>query len=267
MSTSSSRVATGNALAGAFSNLYSLRGGGPLLVIAHRGASAQFAENSLHAINHCAAVGAHAVEVDVRRTKDGQFVIFHDADLKRIDGTKVSLEELSVVELNQRLVEANRPPVLTLSQLKHEYNRQLPIVFDLKLRQLPNALTDVLAKLPFPFFLGIRHLSGLAKVNTRWDRTRIVALVPEPATIERFVRSGAGIIRLWENWVTPKLVLKVRKLDAQVWVMMGQSGSAGNTDKKSLARILDSGVDGVLLNDPEMALSFLNDIPTAEVDT
>lgn len=199
-------------------------------------------------------MGAHAVEVDVRRTKDGQFVIFHDADLKRIDGTKVSLEELYLKELNQRLVKANFPPVLTLPQLKHEYNRQLPIVFDLKFQQLPDSLIDMLATLPFYFYLGIRRLSALATVNTRWDRTRILALVPEPDTIEEFVQSGAGIIRLWEDWVTPELVLEVRKLDAQVWVMMGRSGSVGNTDKKSLARILDAGVDGVLLNDPEMAL-------------
>jgi len=199
-------------------------------------------------------VGAHAVEVDVRRTKDGQFVIFHDADLKRIDGTKVSLEELYLKELNQRLFKANLPPVLTLPQLKHEYNRQLPIVFDLKFQQLPDSLIDMLATLPFYFYLGIRRLSALATVNAQWDRTRILALVPEPDTIEEFVQSGAGIIRLWEDWVTPELVLEVRKLDAQVWVMMGRSGSVGNTDKKSLARILDAGVDGVLLNDPEMAL-------------
>lgn len=192
--------------------------------------------------------------MDVRRTKDGQFVIFHDADLKRIDGTKVSLEQLSFPELNQRLVKANRPPVLTLPQLKHEYNRQLPIVLDLKLQQLPESLIDTLATLPFYFYLGIRRLSALAKVNTQWDPARILALVPEPATIEEFVQSGAGIIRLWEDWVTPELVLEVRKLEAQVWVMMGRSGSVGNTDKKSLARILAAGVDGVLLNDPEMVL-------------
>lgn len=192
--------------------------------------------------------------MDVRRTKDGQFVIFHDADLKRIDGTKVSLEQLSFPELNQRLVKANRPPVLTLPQLKHEYNRQLPIVLDLKLQQLPESLIDTLATLPFYFYLGIRRLSALAKVNTQWDPARILALVPEPATIEEFVQSGAGIIRLWEDWVTPELVLEVRKLEAQVWVMIGRSGSVGNTDKKSLARILAAGVDGVLLNDPEMVL-------------
>lgn len=201
-------------------------------------------------------MGAHAVEVDVRRTKDGQFVIFHDADLKRIDGTKLSLEELSVQELNQRLAKANRPPVLTLSQLKNEYNRQLPIVFDLKFQPLPDSLIDMLPTLRFYFYLGIRRLSALAKVNTKWDRTRILGLVPKPASIEKYVQSGAGIIRLWENWVTPELVLEVRKLEAQVWVMMGRSGSAGNTDKESLARILATGVDGVLLNDPEMALDI-----------
>ena len=86
--------------------------------------------------------------------------------------------------------------------------------------------------------------------------------MPEPASIEKFVQSGAGIIRLWEDWLTPELVLEVRKLEAQVWVMMGRPGSVGNSDKKSLARIVDAGVDGVLLNDPEMALTYLKTVAT-----
>ena len=200
-------------------------------------------------------MGAHGVEVDVRRTRDGQFVIFHDADLKRIDGTEVSLEELSVAELNQRLVKANRPPVLTLAQLKHDYNRQLPIVFDLKFQQFPNSLMDMLGTLPFYFYLGIRRLSVLATVRTQWDRARILALVSEPATIVGFLQSGAGIVRLWEDWVTPELMLMIKNWDAQVWVMMGRPGAVGHTDEKALARIILFGVDGILLNDPRIALN------------
>lgn len=48
-------------------------------MIAHRGASAAFPENTLAAFRAAAALGADAVELDVRRTADGHPVVHHDA--------------------------------------------------------------------------------------------------------------------------------------------------------------------------------------------
>jgi glycerophosphoryl diester phosphodiesterase len=48
-------------------------------VIAHRGASAAFPENTLAAFRGAAALGADAVELDARRTADGLVVVHHDA--------------------------------------------------------------------------------------------------------------------------------------------------------------------------------------------
>lgn len=50
-------------------------------VIAHRGASAAFPENTLAAFSGAAALGADAVEFDVRRTADGAAVVHHDAEV------------------------------------------------------------------------------------------------------------------------------------------------------------------------------------------
>lgn len=51
------------------------------LVIAHRGASAAFPENTVAAFEGARAQGADWVELDVRRTADGALVILHDAAL------------------------------------------------------------------------------------------------------------------------------------------------------------------------------------------
>jgi glycerophosphoryl diester phosphodiesterase len=50
-------------------------------VIAHRGASARFRENTLAAFRGAAELGDDGVELDVRRTSDGAGVVHHDADL------------------------------------------------------------------------------------------------------------------------------------------------------------------------------------------
>ena len=52
-------------------------------VIAHRGASARAPENTLSAVRAAVACGADGVEIDVRRSRDGEFVVLHDATLGR----------------------------------------------------------------------------------------------------------------------------------------------------------------------------------------
>ena len=58
-----------------------------MLVIAHRGASAAFPENTLAAFSGAVAQGADGVELDVRRTADGRLALSHDDTLP--DGTVV----------------------------------------------------------------------------------------------------------------------------------------------------------------------------------
>ena len=53
------------------------------LVVAHRGASEQFPENTLAALRAAVAQHAHVVEFDVWQTKDGAWVLLHDATLDR----------------------------------------------------------------------------------------------------------------------------------------------------------------------------------------
>jgi glycerophosphoryl diester phosphodiesterase len=54
------------------------------LVIAHRGASREAAENSPAAFEAAIALGADAVEFDVRRTADGELVVHHNASRRGI---------------------------------------------------------------------------------------------------------------------------------------------------------------------------------------
>lgn len=52
-------------------------------VVAHRGDWRFFPENSLDGIDHAIEVGSDMIETDLRRTRDGRFVIMHDKTLDR----------------------------------------------------------------------------------------------------------------------------------------------------------------------------------------
>ena len=53
------------------------------VVIAHRGGSRLRPENTMLAFEHAVALGVDAIECDVHLSKDGQFVVIHDATVDR----------------------------------------------------------------------------------------------------------------------------------------------------------------------------------------
>ncbi|MEQ7124313.1 glycerophosphodiester phosphodiesterase family protein [Actinopolymorpha sp. B11F2] len=60
------------------------------MIAAHRGASGDAPENTSAAFEEALAQGADVIELDVRRTADGELVVFHDANLRRTtDATRV----------------------------------------------------------------------------------------------------------------------------------------------------------------------------------
>lgn len=68
-------------------------------VVAHRGDSKHFPENTLPAFESAVKMGIDVVETDIHITKDGQLVIWHDPTLERnTDGTG-RVEDHSLAEL------------------------------------------------------------------------------------------------------------------------------------------------------------------------
>ena len=68
---------------------------GMFLNIAHRGDSSNAPENTMSAFEAAIAAGASAVELDLRRTADGQVVVMHDRRVDRTTDGEGALESLS----------------------------------------------------------------------------------------------------------------------------------------------------------------------------
>lgn len=76
-----------------------------VLVVAHRGDWKDAPESSLLSIESCIAKGADIVEIDVRMTKDGQFIVLHDDSLDRTTNGTGSVGASTLAEIRKlRLV-------------------------------------------------------------------------------------------------------------------------------------------------------------------
>ncbi len=69
------------------------------LIIAHRGDLSTAPENTLPAFHRARDAGADGVELDVRVTKDGQLVVFHDRTLDRTSNGRGLVSNFTLAEI------------------------------------------------------------------------------------------------------------------------------------------------------------------------
>lgn len=70
-------------------------------IIAHRGFSSQYPENSRIAIAQAIELPIEWVEIDLRRSKDGHWVVIHDASLKERFGLEGCIEDHDLTRLKE----------------------------------------------------------------------------------------------------------------------------------------------------------------------
>ena len=87
--------------AGSFSFFEPLQPPRVVQVMAHRGASGQAPENTRPAILRCIEDGFEWAEVDVRLSKDGQHVLWHDSTLDKLGSAGKLVNQLTLAELKE----------------------------------------------------------------------------------------------------------------------------------------------------------------------
>jgi len=234
-------------------------------LIAHRGGSLG-KENSFETFLASARMGADMVECDIRRTKDGVLVIYHDNSLERLAGYPVSVCDVTLEEM-QRMHEAEGLEVLTFDRLAAEYKEETPILLHVKLTDYDEAFAKHVVASGLPVVPGLVSLDMLKCFAPLLPPERILAFIPKPEMAKDFYDHGAGIIRLWEQWLVKITPADVKAMcpDAQVFIMacnlkLGEDKEIPletmDGSLESLEKCFALGADGVLLNDIEMALNW-----------
>jgi len=106
---------------------------------AHRGASCYAPENTLSSFYLGIRQGANGIETDIRRTKDGVLILFHDDLLDRITSAKGSVSDYTWSELSKILVYGEKEKMflpdrlVTLEQFLH-YFSHLDLTFALEFK-------------------------------------------------------------------------------------------------------------------------------------
>jgi glycerophosphoryl diester phosphodiesterase len=226
-----------------------------LTAVAHRGAPYRHRENTLDSLRAGLGLGADAVEVDVRTTRDGVPVLLHDSTLDRLWKVERPLSALSAAELSG--LTAGGVPTLAAALLATGGSRVMVDLPGAVNRRAVRRVLDVVREHEAeervyysagpPTLLAVRAAAPTAELALTWK----TLAPPRPALLD-------AIRPRWLNYrfglVTGPLVDRVHR--------GGHLLSVWTPDtRRSMRRLMELGVDSITTNRVD-ALCALRRQPT-----
>lgn len=122
-------------------------------LIAHRGLSSKYYENTLPAFLHACKSDFFGIETDIQFTLDNKIICFHDKSIKRLIGEKKKINELKLKELlkksfKQRSTLTNKATICTFSHYlkvckKYKKHCVIEIKYKVNVKQLSIILKKI----------------------------------------------------------------------------------------------------------------------------
>jgi glycerophosphoryl diester phosphodiesterase len=224
---------------------------------AHRGASHYCPENTMMAFYAGMQMGANGIETDVRRTRDGVLVLFHDETLTRVTGAEGGVADHTYAELQELLVKKGElhDKIPTLADfLAHFAYRDITFAIELKADGIEKEVADLI------FRYGVAEktvvtafeLHRLENIKAYAPALRVgyLADAVDDALVEKLVAMGAAEICPHGRDVTPENVEKwhARGLNVRAW---------GIANEEIMKRVCDAGADGMTVNFPDLLLRYI----------
>ena len=215
------------------------------LKIGHRGAKGYITENTLESFSKAIEVGANAIELDVRRSKDAQLIISHDDNLKKVFGKDVLVSESTLQELKQ--LTGNM--IVTLEEaLRFIGGKVEKILIELKETGYEESVLDLITKEHLrERVIVVSFLEeALARVRDLDETIETGLIYTKPKKpIETALRLNAQYLVALYRFVHRKNVAKAHKsnLKVIVWTI--------NT-KKEAEEYVAKDVDGIASDKPDI---------------
>lgn len=227
---------------------------------AHRGASEYCPENTMLSFYTGIYMGANGIETDVRKTKDGVLVLFHDNALERVtDGVGTvadyTYEELSALQVKNGDL-TDRIPTLD-DFLAHFAKMDITLAIELKGEGCEREVADMIYKYGAQKKCMITsfNLDYIKAIKEYAPALRIGYLTADVTddVINTLISIGADELCPVGRAVTAELV--------EAWHDIGFNVRAwGIKDTEIMKKVYDAGADGMTVNFPDKLIEYISEV-------
>jgi len=237
-------------------------------IIAHRGASHAYPENSMIAFRTAVASGADSLEVDLRRSADGVIYCFHDYHLRRLTGFSGYVQRTHSRQIDRlRLLDSE--PALRFDHFLEEFAGKIEIVLDIKSTEIEADILRLLSRAPKRAEIICSSFNSriLSRLKTMRPQVRTALILGPLRNLKVKLDIGFYIVnrltkldcmaahlsvRIARERVVHKLI--AAGFDVAVWTI---------DDCDSAVRLASYGVGGIITNVPEELVRIRNRLEVA----
>ncbi|MFC1687341.1 glycerophosphodiester phosphodiesterase [Patescibacteria group bacterium] len=113
------------------------------LRIGHRGACGHEPENTLESVKKAVFFGVDYVEIDVRLTKDTQFILMHDETLEGTTNGKGVISDMTLDEISQYRIKENNLLIPSFQEVIEYIDGKTKILIDIKDKESGGAIVEL----------------------------------------------------------------------------------------------------------------------------
>lgn len=238
------------------------------LVIAHRGASAHYPENTIPSYVAAYESGADYLEIDLQLTKDGELVTIHDETVDRTTNGKGKVNSYTLSELKKLDAGSWLSPkfkgttIPTLDEVFKRFGNKAKYYIEVKKptknKDMETKLLEVIKRNNIKaenLIIQSFHMKSLEQIHQINPEIKLVMLYWKKNSIPTEdldkLKSFAFAIGMNHDLVTNQIVQEVHDVGLQLHVF-----TANTVDE--IKRAMDLGVEGIFSDDPEKVLNIRN---------
>lgn len=240
----------------------------PVMVFAHRGFSGKAPEHTMAAFQQAIDIGSDAIEFDVRFSKDGHLVIFHDDILTRTTNGEGRVVDFDLKELKRLDAGARFNPIFageripTLREVLELTRGRLYLNIELKrgdhgpysmMELADRALQEVMeAGMEQQVLFSSFDLSAVQRIREKDPRIQVAFITGNPWNSPLEAARGTALSALHPR----KTVLNESNLAAakqqgvrvNVWTLV---------TSEEMEKFISMGVDGIITDHPDRLIELL----------
>ena len=238
-----------------------------IIRVAHRGASAQFPENTLLSFRKAIEQGVDALEIDIHRTADDELVVLHDSTLERTTNGRGNVCDHNLQEIRQLDAgQGEKVPLLTeVIQLARE--SQIRLCVEIKGATETEELaiaegvirtleaTDFLSQTIVTSFSSksLLHAKSLSpEVSTMLDPSPQDGSLTPRQICAQVLRAGANCLSYDFRFLTPAIVRECQLSGLALWPW-------DPYEPEDIQQVLKLNIDGIMTNRPDMLNKVLHE--------
>ena len=239
-----------------------------IIRVAHRGASAQYPENTLLALRQAIEQGVDALEVDIHRTADDELVVIHDSTLERTTNGHGNVRDHRLQEIRQ--LDAGRGEKIPLFMEAIQLAREAQVRLYVEVKgareteelAIAESVIRTLEEIDFLNQTIVTSFSAKALLRAKALQPAVATMLdpsPQDGSLTpsqicaQVLRAGANCLSYDFRFLTPAIVRECQLMGLMVWAWPPD-------DPQDIQQTVRLDVQGIVTNRPDMLNEVLHDI-------